>query len=502
METEIINISKSENKEEIYSKLTTYYKEGKLVAIPTETVYGLSANAMDDEAVSKIYEAKGRPSDNPLIVHFYEMNQLDSIVDYNDENVKKLINNFWPGPMTLILNAKDNNGVSKKVTAGLNTLAVRMPSNITAREILKETEVLLAAPSANTSGKPSPTKFEHVYHDLNGKIDVIIEDEQSDIGLESTVIDCTRYPLVIARPGEITKEDIEGVLGEGSVKYNEEILTKNATPIAPGMKYRHYSPDAELVLFDDSFEKLINILKEKSPQTILSTYLGAHYFDTKMGKEKYIDFMINEVMPVIKKENLAQFCDVWCDEGYYNAEDCYKILKAGLENDMLPTLHTECYSAIGGAKVAAELKAANVGHLNYISSEDIKLLKEANVVGVLIPSTDFSVKHKKPFVPKPMLDEGMTIAIATNLNPGNWVEDMNISMILACRNHKMTENEAIRATTLGGAKALKIEKDYGSLEVSKFADIQIRNSDSYKNVVYKFGVNEIEHVIKNGKIIF
>ena len=248
--------------------------------------------------------------------------------------------------------------------------------------------------------------------------------------------------------------------------------------------------------------KLINILKEKSPQTILSTYLGAHYFDTKMGKEKYIDFMINEVMPVIKKENLAQFCDVWCDEGYYNAEDCYKILKAGLENDMLPTLHTECYSAIGGAKVAAELKAANVGHLNYISSEDIKLLKEANVVGVLIPSTDFSVKHKKPFVPKPMLDEGMTIAIATNLNPGNWVEDMNISMILACRNHKMTENEAIRAATLGGAKALKIEKDYGSLEIGKFADIQIRNSDNYKNVVYKFGVNEVEHVIKNGKIIF
>ena len=248
--------------------------------------------------------------------------------------------------------------------------------------------------------------------------------------------------------------------------------------------------------------KLINILKEKTPQTILSTYLGAHYFDIKMGKEKYIDFMIKEVMPIIKKENLAQFCDVWCDEGYYTAEDCYKILTAGLENNMLPTLHTECYSAIGGAKVAAELKAANVGHLNYLSSEDIGLLKKANVVGVLIPSTDFSVNHKKPFNPKPMLDEGMTIAIATNLNPGNWVEDMEISMILACRNHKMTENEAIRAATLGGAKALRIDKDYGSLEVGKFADIQIRNSDSYKNVVYKFGVNEVEHVIKRGKIIF
>ena len=272
METEIINISKSESKEEIYSKLTEYYKRGKLVAIPTETVYGLSANAMDDEAVSKIYEAKGRPSDNPLIVHFYEMSQLDNIVDYSDENVKKLIDKFWPGPMTLILNVKENNGISKKVTAGLNTLAVRMPSNVTARELLKETKVLLAAPSANTSGKPSPTKFEHVYHDLNEKIDVIIEDEQSDIGLESTVIDCTRYPLVIARPGDITKEDIESVLGEGSVKYNEEVLTQNAAPISPGMKYRHYSPEAELVLFNDSFENLINILKDKNQKTGFITY--------------------------------------------------------------------------------------------------------------------------------------------------------------------------------------------------------------------------------------
>ena len=272
METEIINISKSESKEEIYSKLTEYYKNGKLVAIPTETVYGLSANAMDDEAVSKIYEAKGRPSDNPLIVHFYEMSQLDNIVDYSDENVKKLIDKFWPGPMTLILNVKENNGISKKVTAGLNTLAVRMPSNVTARELLKETKVLLAAPSANTSGKPSPTKFEHVYHDLNEKIDVIIEDEQSDIGLESTVIDCTRYPLVIARPGDITKEDIESVLGEGSVKYNEEVLTQNAAPISPGMKYRHYSPEAELVLFNDSFENLINILKDKNQKTGFITY--------------------------------------------------------------------------------------------------------------------------------------------------------------------------------------------------------------------------------------
>jgi len=287
----------------------------------------------------------------------------------------------------------------------------------------------------------------------------------------------------------------EELINSSLVKLNR--MLKHGTTTVEIKSGYGIDKDTELRLL-----KLINILKEKTPQTILSTYLGAHYFDTEMGKEKYIDFMIKEVMPIIKKENLAQFCDVWCDDGYYTAKDCYKILKAGLENNMLPTLHTECYSAIGGAKVAAELKAANVGHLNYLSLEDIGLLKESDVVGVLIPSTDFSVNHKKPFDPKPMLNKGMTIAIATNLNPGNWVEDMSISMILACRNHKMSENEAIRAATLGGAKALRIDKDYGSLEVGKFADIQIRNSDSYKNVVYKFGVNEVEHVIKRGKIIF
>lgn len=287
----------------------------------------------------------------------------------------------------------------------------------------------------------------------------------------------------------------EELINSSLVKLNR--MLKHGTTTVEIKSGYGIDKDTELRLL-----KLINILKEKTPQTILSTYLGAHYFDTEIGKEKYIDFMIKEVMPIIKKENLAQFCDVWCDDGYYTAKDCYKILKAGLENNMLPTLHTECYSAIGGAKVAAELKAANVGHLNYLSLEDIGLLKESDVVGVLIPSTDFSVNHKKPFDPKPMLNKGMTIAIATNLNPGNWVEDMSISMILACRNHKMSENEAIRAATLGGAKALRIDKNYGSLEVGKFADIQIRNSDSYKNVVYKFGVNEVEHVIKRGKIIF
>jgi len=193
------------------------------------------------------------------------------------------------GLKNLILELEKNEIVPSCITGGLNTVAVRMPSNITAREILKETEVLLAAPSANTSGKPSPTKFEHVYHDLNGKIDVIIEDEQSDIGLESTVIDCTRTPLVIARPGEITKEDIEGILGLGSVKYNDEVMVDTQTPIAPGMKYRHYSPEAELLYYEDSLEKALEFLKTKNKKTGFITYKSnEHLFENLNISVKYL----------------------------------------------------------------------------------------------------------------------------------------------------------------------------------------------------------------------
>lgn len=273
-------------------------------------------------------------------------------------------------------------------------------------------------------------------------------------------------------------------------------MLKNGTTIVEIKSGYGIDKDTELRLL-----RLINLLKEKTPQTIFSTYLGAHYFDLTMGKEKYIDFMIKEVMPLIKEENLAQFSDIWCDEGYYTAEDSFKLLKAGIDFGMIPTMHSECYSAIGGAKVAAELKAANIGHLNYLKAEDIASLKEAGVVGVVIPTTDFSVKHHKPFNPRPMIEKGMTLALATNLNPGNWIESMDFSIALACRNHGMTEKEAIRAATLGGAKALKIDKNFGSLEVGKYADIQIRKSDNYKNIVYKIGVNEIKYVIKKGNIV-
>lgn len=302
------------------------------------------------------------------------------------------------------------------------------------------------------------------------------------VGLDSSI-----YSTRIATDEELINSSLE--------KLNR--MLKNGTTTVEIKSGYGIDKETEIRLL-----RLINLLKQKTSQTILATYLGAHYFDLNMGKEKYIDFMINEVMPVIKEENLAQFSDIWCDDGYYTAEESYKLLKAGLEFGMLPTMHSECYSSIGGARVAAQLKAANIGHLNYLKEEDIIPLKEAGVVAVLIPTTDFSVKHHKPFNPKPMLEKGLTIAIATNLNPGNWIESMDISIALACRNHGLTEKEAIRAATLGGAKALKLEKNFGSLEIGKYADIQIRKSDSYKNIAYKIAVNEVEHVIKKGKLLF
>lgn len=286
MKTEIIDLKDFQNNN-IYSKLKEYYEDNKLIAIPTETVYGLSADATREIAVKKIYEAKGRPSDNPLIVHFYALEQLENIVCFNDENVKKLVYNFWPGAMTLILKLKNKNIIAKNVTANLDTVAVRMPSDKYARKILKETKVLLAAPSANTSGKPSPTKFEHVVNDMDGKIDVIIKGDDSSIGLESTVVDCTKYPFVIARPGSITAKDIEKVLGENSVVYNDEVDVEN--PISPGMKYRHYSPDGDLIIYEKSFNELLELLKNKNEDTGFITYENnKKYVENLKVKVKYL----------------------------------------------------------------------------------------------------------------------------------------------------------------------------------------------------------------------
>lgn len=230
-------------------------REGGLVAFPTETVYGLGGNGLMKEASVKIYEAKGRPSDNPLILHISSRQELEPIVRGITPEAEALMEAFWPGPMTLIFQKAPE--VPLETTGGLETVAVRMPSHAGARELIRQAGVPVAAPSANTSGRPSPTRAEHVKEDLDGKIDVIIDGGQVGIGIESTIIDLTEDVPVILRPGYITKAMAEQVVGE--VRMDPGLSGKDPSkhPKAPGMKYRHYAPKASMAVYQGDREKVI-----------------------------------------------------------------------------------------------------------------------------------------------------------------------------------------------------------------------------------------------------
>lgn len=238
-------------------KIKQIYQDGGLIAIPTETVYGLGADARNQQAVSNIYQAKGRPSDNPLIVHIHDISQIDDFVSHLPSEAKCLMDEFWPGPISFILPLKPGY-LCDKVTGGLQSIAVRMPSHPIGRAILQYTDMPIAAPSANVSGRPSPTTFQHVYTDLNGKIDGIVNGDQSEEGLESTVLDCTQFPFRIARPGAITQSMINEVL-PGSVEHYHYDMTSK--PIAPGMKYKHYAPETPVTMLTN-LSKPITTVKD------------------------------------------------------------------------------------------------------------------------------------------------------------------------------------------------------------------------------------------------
>lgn len=223
---------------------------GGVVAFPTETVYGLGASIYRPAGLREIFKAKGRPSDNPLIVHIDDMEQLRAIAMAGDIEMS-LMNRFWPGPLTLILKRLEEGpegGVSDLITGGLDTVAVRMPSHRVARELIRALGAPIAAPSANTSGRPSPTVADHVLRDLKGRIPMIIDGGEATFGVESTVLDTTERPFRILRPGAITPEDLWAAVGEVVVDAGGQV---EGGPKAPGMKYRHYAPQQPLALFYD-----------------------------------------------------------------------------------------------------------------------------------------------------------------------------------------------------------------------------------------------------------
>ncbi len=229
-------------------------REGGLVAIPTETVYGLGANGLDEQAVAKIFEAKGRPQDNPLILHVARPEEMERFCRHIPKEAYLLAEKFWPGPLTIVLPARDI--VPKRTTGGLSTVAIRCPASEVTREMIRLAGVPVAAPSANISGKPSTTTAQHVLHDHDGRIDAVIDGGACSVGVESTIVDLTEKPARLLRPGGITPEQLTEVLGELTI---DEAVTSQIDPTkvvkAPGMKYRHYAPAASVVIVSGSREK-------------------------------------------------------------------------------------------------------------------------------------------------------------------------------------------------------------------------------------------------------
>lgn len=248
--TEIVKLDEKRPNENIIGYASKLIRSGEIVAFPTETVYGLGGNALDPSSISKIFEIKGRPPDNPLIVHVSDMKMLETLVIQIPKKAHRIIEKYWPGPITLVL--KKSKIVPEITTGGLNTVAVRMPKNKIARALIKKSGVPIAAPSANISGRPSPTAAIHVKDDLTGKIRLILDGGSTRIGIESTVIDMTRRIPVILRPGCISKESIENEIGK--VFFHDSLLGKDGKKMiknrSPGMKYRHYSPKAKVMLVE------------------------------------------------------------------------------------------------------------------------------------------------------------------------------------------------------------------------------------------------------------
>ncbi len=263
MKTKYFKIFSPESED--IEKVASILKGGGVVAIPTETVYGLAGNALKGQCVRKIYEAKGRPSDNPLIVHISDVSQWAPLVKSIPESAMALAEKFWPGPLTIILPKSDI--IPEEICGGLDTVAVRMPSNEIARAIIDECGFPLAAPSANTSGKPSPTCAQHVWEDLDSKIEAIVDSGECSVGIESTVITLATDIPRLLRPGGITPEMLTEVLGEIEIDdavYNK--LKEGAVAASPGMKYKHYSPAAKVLIIKGSFANYQKYIEDSAEE--------------------------------------------------------------------------------------------------------------------------------------------------------------------------------------------------------------------------------------------
>lgn len=362
MKTIIRKLDEKNIDENIIQEAGQILREGGLVAFPTETVYGLGANALDEEAAAKTYAAKGRPSDNPLIVHIAELSALDEIAEEIPLLTESLANRFWPGPLTMIFKKKEM--VPYGTTGGLETVAVRMPENLIALELIRAAGGYVSAPSANTSGRPSPTMAEHVWEDLDGKIDMILDGGSVEIGLESTILDMTVSPPMILRPGAITKEMLEKVIFQ--VEVDQTILNaeSKAAPKAPGMKYRHYAPKAELTIVEGSVEDEVRAICQLT------------YQDMRQGKKVGI---------IATEENMASYKrGIVKNIGTRDSEksiahNLYGVLR-DFDKEDVDVIYSESFAVKGmGSAIMNRLEKA-AGHRRISAEEVVQQQKYRKII--------------------------------------------------------------------------------------------------------------------------
>lgn len=362
MKTLIEKIDRYQMDEQVLTRAGEILKRGGLVAFPTETVYGLGADALDEEAARKTYAAKGRPSDNPLIVHIAEVEALDDIVVNVSDKAKKVIERFWPGPLTLIFEKTEK--VPYGTTGGLNTVAVRMPVDDIAKAVILAGGGYISAPSANTSGRPSPTSAQHVADDLEGKIDMIIDGGNVDIGVESTILDMTVEPPMILRPGAITKEMLEEVIGE--ITADHTLLTDDTeeAPKAPGMKYRHYAPKAQLMIVEGEPEEAVKAIRQIAyEQERLGYKVGI--IATNETLENYTTGIVKSI-GIRSNENSI-------------AKNLYRVLRE-FDDEDVSYIYSEAFTmeGMGNAVMNRLLKAA--GHHTIQASDITRLQKYRRVL--------------------------------------------------------------------------------------------------------------------------
>lgn len=405
MRTIVEKIDKNNLNLEAIERAGKILENGGLVAFPTETVYGLGADALDEEAAKKTYAAKGRPSDNPLIVHIAEISALDKIAAYIPEGTLALARQFWPGPLTMIFNKTEV--VPYGTTGGLDTVAVRMPSDLIAKELILAAGGYVSAPSANTSGRPSPTTANHVLADLDGKIDMILDGGSVDIGLESTILDMTVKPPMILRPGAITAEMIAAVIGE--VRIDEAIINSESkqAPKAPGMKYRHYAPKAKLMIVEGNIREEVLAIRQLAFEA--------------MRNNKQVGVIATNETIACYTNGIVKNIGSREDESTI-AKNLYAVLREFDEEDV-EEIYSESFAlqGIGNAIMNRLEKAA--GHMHISAPDVVKQQKYRRVVFVSEADTCLGpmaaeILRQKELLKEYVIDSrGMVVLFPEPVNP-------------------------------------------------------------------------------------